>query len=96
MAIDSEPVRDRGIIVKYTSRPFGDPHRFIHLFIFFFIIIILRKMGSPPKHNISKIMCEEILKTFVRDVSEIDRKALKVQILNKVALTQVVRKRISF
>ena len=53
-------------------------------------------MGSPPKHNISKIMCEEILKTFVRDVSEIDRKALKVQILNKVALTQVVEKRVSF
>ena len=38
----------------------------------------------------------EILKKFVRVVSEIYRKALKVQILNEVALRQVVRKRVSF
>ena len=36
-------------------------------------------------------MCEEILKKFVRAVSEIYKKALKVQILNEVALGQVVR-----
>ena len=38
----------------------------------------------------------EILKKFVRVVSEIYKKALKVQILNEVALIQVVRKRVSF
>ena len=36
------------------------------------------------------------LKKFVRVVSEIYKKALKVQILNDVALIQVVRKRVSF
>ena len=41
-------------------------------------------------------LCEEILKKFVRVVSEIYKKALKVQILNEVALIQVVRKQISF
>ena len=40
---------------------------------------------------IMKIM----LKKFVRVVSEIYKKALEVQILNEVALTQVV-KRVSF
>ena len=37
-----------------------------------------------------------ILKKFVRVVSQIYKKALKVQILNEVALVQVVRKRVSF
>ena len=46
--------------------------------------------------NIMKIMCEEILKKFVRVVSEIFKKVLEVQILNEVALIQVVRKRVSF
>ena len=41
-------------------------------------------------------MWGEILKKFVRVVSEIYKKALKVQILNEVALKQVVRKRVSF
>ena len=41
-------------------------------------------------------LCEEILKKFVRVVSEINIKALKVQILNEVALIQVVRERFSF
>ena len=36
-----------------------------------------------------------VLKKFVRVVSEIYKKALKVQILNKVTLRQVVRKRVS-
>ena len=36
------------------------------------------------------------LKKFVRVISEIYKKALKVQILYEVALTQVVRKRVSF
>ena len=35
-------------------------------------------------------------KKFVRVVSEIYKKALKVQILNEVALKQVVIKRVSF
>ena len=35
-------------------------------------------------------------KKIVRVVSEIYRKALKVQILNEVAVRQVVRKRVSF
>ena len=39
-------------------------------------------------------LCEEIWKKFVRLVSE--KKALKVQILNEVALRQVVSKRVSF
>ena len=39
---------------------------------------------------------KRFLKKFVRVVSEIYRKALKVQILNEVALIQVVRKRVSF
>ena len=39
---------------------------------------------------------EEILKKFVRVVSEIYKKGLKVQILHEVALIQVVRKRVSF
>ena len=38
----------------------------------------------------------EILKKFVRVVSEIFKKALKVQILSEVALAQMVRKRVSF
>ena len=52
-----------------------------------------------PAPNISdwcwKIM-EEILKKFVWVVSEIYKKALKVQIWNEVALRQVVRKGVSF
>ena len=44
---------------------------------------------------IMKIMWRD-LKKFVRVVSEIYKKALKVQILNEVALIQVVRKRVSF
>ena len=44
---------------------------------------------------IMKIMLRD-LKKIVLVVSEIYKKALKVQILNEVALTQVVRKRISF
>ena len=39
---------------------------------------------------------KRILKKFVRVVSEIYKKALKVQILNEVALIQVVRKRVRF
>ena len=39
---------------------------------------------------------EDYVKKFVRVVSEIYQKALKVQILNEVALLQVVRKRVSF
>ena len=39
---------------------------------------------------------EEILKKFVRVVSEIYQKALKVQLLNEIALIQVVRKQVSF
>ena len=41
-------------------------------------------------------LCEESFTKFVRVVSEIHKKALKVQILNEVALIQVVRKRVSF
>ena len=44
---------------------------------------------------IMKIMWRDF-KKFVRVVSEIHKKALKVQILNDVALIQVVRKRVSF
>ena len=44
---------------------------------------------------IMKIMRRD-LKKFVRVVSEIYKKALKVQILNEVVLIQVVRKRVSF
>ena len=44
---------------------------------------------------IMKIMWRD-LKKFVRVVSEIYKKVLKIQILNEVALTQVVRKRVSF
>ncbi|CAH3017078.1 unnamed protein product [Porites evermanni] len=39
---------------------------------------------------------DQILKKFVRVVPEIYKKALKVLILNEVALIQVVRKRVSF
>ena len=39
---------------------------------------------------------KRFLKKFVQVVSEIYKKALKVQILNEVALRQVVRKRVSF
>ena len=39
-------------------------------------------------------LCEEILKKIVRLASEIYKKALKVQILNEVALIKVVRKRV--
>ena len=41
-------------------------------------------------------LCEEIFTKFVRVVSEIYKKALKVQILNEVGLIHVVRKRVSF
>ena len=44
---------------------------------------------------IMKIMWRD-LKKFVRVVSEIYKKVLKVQILNEAALIQVVRKRVSF
>ena len=37
-----------------------------------------------------------ILKKFVRVVSQIYKKALKVQILNEVALIHMVRKRVGF
>ena len=43
-----------------------------------------------------KIMREDFKKKIVRVVSEIYKKARKVQILNEVALRQVVRKRLSF
>ena len=39
---------------------------------------------------------KRFLKKFGRVVSEVYKKALKVQILNEVALGQVVRKRVSF
>ena len=41
-------------------------------------------------------LCEEIIKKFVQVVSEIYKKAQKVQMLNEVALIQVVRKRVGF
>ena len=44
---------------------------------------------------IMKIMRRDF-KKFVRVVSEIYKKALKVQILNEVVLREVVRKRVSF
>ena len=43
---------------------------------------------------IIKVMCRDFQK-FVRVVSEICKKARKVQILNEVALIQLVRKRVS-
>ena len=46
--------------------------------------------------NIIKIMRRDLKKKIVRVVSEIYKKPLKVQILNEVALIQVVRKRLSF
>ena len=39
---------------------------------------------------------EQILKKFIRVLSEIYKKALKVQIWNEVAFIQVVRKRFGF
>ena len=45
---------------------------------------------------IMKIMWRDFLKEFIWVVSEIYKKGLKVQILNEVALRQVVRKRVSF
>ena len=44
---------------------------------------------------IMKIMWTDF-KKFVRVVSQVYKKALKVQVLSEVALTQVVRKRFSF
>ena len=41
-------------------------------------------------------MWRDFLKKFVRVVSEIYKIALKVQILNEVALIQVMRKRVNF
>ena len=38
---------------------------------------------------IVKMLCEEIFKEFARVLSEIHKKALKVQILNEVALRHV-------
>ena len=46
---------------------------------------------------IMKIMWRDFSTTeFVRVVSEVYKKALKVQILNEVALRQVARKRVNF
>ena len=45
---------------------------------------------------ITKIMWRDLKKKFFRVVSDIYKKALKVQILNEVALIQVVRKRVGF
>ena len=45
---------------------------------------------------IMKIMWGDFKKKFVRVVSDIYKKALKVQILNEVALIQVVRKLVGF
>ena len=45
---------------------------------------------------IMKIMWRDFLKEFIWVVSEIYKKGLKVQILNEIALTQLVRKRVSF
>ena len=44
---------------------------------------------------IMKIMGFDLKKKFVRVVSEINKKTLKVKIQNKVALRQVVRKQVS-
>ena len=43
-----------------------------------------------------KIMRRDLKKKFVRVVSEMYKKVLKVHILNEVVLIQVVRKRASF
>ena len=45
---------------------------------------------------IMNIMWRDLKKKFVSVISEIYKKALKVQILNEVAIRQVVRKRVSF
>ena len=50
---------------------------------------------SQRKYQTLYIYAKRFKKRFVRVVSEIDKKALKVQILNEVELIQVVRKRLS-
>ena len=52
------------------------------------------KVSDLIKH-IMKIMSRDF-KKLVRVVSEIYKKALKVQILNEVALLEVMRKRVGF
>ena len=47
-------------------------------------------------NNDKDLIDSDLWKKIARVVSEIYKKALKVQILNEVALIQVVRKRVSF
>ena len=63
--------------------------------MFFFFFGQINVKVSDIIIYIMKIIWKD-LKKFVRVVSEIYKKALKVQILNEVALKQVVRKRVSF
>ena len=67
----------------------------IHEHVFFFFGQINGNKVSDIIIYIMKIMWRDF-KKFLRVVSEIYKKALKVQILNEVALTQVVRKRVIF
>ena len=55
-----------------------------------FVRLVLKKSA---RYTLWRLF-EEILKKFVRVVSEIYKKALKVQILNEIALRQVVRKQV--
>ena len=57
--------------------------------------IIVERISFKSLHIIS-IMYIINVEDFVLVVSEIYKEALKVQILNEVALIQVVRKRVSF
>ena len=59
-------------------------------------IYVFNLNGLKGPSKLQWLLCKEILKKFVRVVSEIYRKALKVQILNEVTLIQVVRKRVRF
>ena len=63
--------------------------------MFFFFFGQINVKVSDIIIYIMKIIWKDF-KKFVRVVSEIYKKALKVQILNEVALRQVVRKRVSF
>ena len=63
--------------------------------MFFFFFGQINVKVSDIIIYIMKIIWKDF-KKFVRVVSEIYKKALKVQILNEVALKQVVRKRVSF
>ena len=85
-----------GCELKIAETRFG--HKTIRspVFPFFLFFFFSKLVEGIYIIYIMKIIWRDLKKKFVWAVSEIHKNLLKVQILNEVALTQVVEKRVSF